>query len=151
MHITVRGKKAVSPPACSLSDKRPLLMKITFPKVVSDPVQKAHSNCSPAQWGQMELLQDQRWKMGGHWVACHVYRMLLYEEASQPEVWLRPIETDEKREGAFLLSAISCDCGPCWGDGTCIMISFVRQTMGLMHDNTKAKRKLGTSKCDVQQ
>lgn len=32
----------------------------------------------------------------------------MYEEASQPVVELIPIETDEKREGAFLLSAISC-------------------------------------------
>lgn len=40
-----------------------------------------------------------------------VYRKLLYEEASQPVGELGPIETDEERGGAFLLSAISCNCG----------------------------------------
>lgn len=61
----------------------------------------------------MEIPRDQRWRMGGCLAAWLVYRKLLYEEASQPVVELSPIETDEEREGAFLLSAISCNCGLC--------------------------------------
>lgn len=59
----------------------------------------------------MEIPRDQRWRMGGCLATCLVYRKLLYGEGSQPVVELSPIETDEEREGAFLLSAISCDCG----------------------------------------
>ena len=59
----------------------------------------------------MEIPRDQRWRMGGCLAAWLVYRKLLYGEPSQPVVELSPIETDEERAGAFLLSAISCDCG----------------------------------------
>lgn len=51
--------------------------------------------------------------MGGWFAVRLVYRKLLYEEASQPVEELSSIETDEERAGAFLLSAISCDCGLC--------------------------------------
>lgn len=51
--------------------------------------------------------------MGGCLAAWLVYRKLLYEEAGQPVVELSSIETDEEREAAFLLSAISCNCGLC--------------------------------------
>lgn len=59
----------------------------------------------------MAIPRDQRWRMGGCLAVRLVYRKLLYEEASQPVVELSSMETDEEREGAFLLSAISCDCG----------------------------------------
>lgn len=61
----------------------------------------------------MEIPRDQRWRMGGCLAAWLVYRKLLYEEVSQPGVELSSIETDEEREEAFLLSAISCNCGLC--------------------------------------
>lgn len=61
----------------------------------------------------MEIPRDQRWRTGGCLAAWLVYRKLLYEEASQPVVELSPIETDEERGGAFLLSVISCNCGLC--------------------------------------
>lgn len=51
----------------------------------------------------MEIPRDQRWRMGGCLATCLVYRKLLYGEGSQPVVELSPIETDEEREGAFLL------------------------------------------------
>lgn len=50
--------------------------------------------------------------MGGCLAAWLVYRKLLYEGTNQPVVELSPTETDETRAGAFLLSAISCNCGP---------------------------------------
>lgn len=46
------------------------------------------------------------------------------EDASQPVVVLGPMETDEQREGAFLLSAISCSRG-------LTLLSFQTQYIGV--------------------
>lgn len=68
-----------------------------FEKCSNDPFQKAQSNCSGVQGGQMEISRDQRWRMGGGLASRLVYRKLLYEGLSQPVVKLSLMETDEER------------------------------------------------------
>lgn len=68
-----------------------------FEKCSNDPFERARSNCSGAEGGQMEISRDQRWRMGGGLAAPLVYRKLLYEEPSQPVVKPRLMETDEER------------------------------------------------------
>lgn len=61
----------------------------------------------------MDILRDQRWRMGGCLAAWLVYRKLLYGEASQPVVGLSPIETDEERErehSCCQLFPVTVDC-----------------------------------------
>lgn len=84
-------------------------LKTTF----SDPLKWTQSNCYGTYGGQKAIPRDQRLRMGGCVAVGLVYRKLLHGEANQPVVALGSMETDEERVGAFLLSAISCDCEPC--------------------------------------
>lgn len=109
-----------------LKNSHTLSQTITF-NFRSLPPEKSHSVTQqrPFQVGSKQLFwhiwrsegdppRDQRWRMGGC-VCCGTCLQEVVVWRSQPTSsrnW-SSIETDEEWAGAFLLSAISCDCEAC--------------------------------------